>query len=168
MATEKQKRAARANIKKARAAWRKMSSRQHSLAQPEGRSRKKPGSTGRGSFYRVEVRPKNEFVSFRNQDVGKKGHLERLAGRRSSGSWDTVSWLIGKDSAHIANGRLVINDPKAATMLKQIRGPIIHVKGDIFKAYPRRNVPEKEKPTTAQKRAQESNIRKAQAVRWKK
>ncbi|KKW35696.1 hypothetical protein A2852_00360 [Candidatus Adlerbacteria bacterium RIFCSPHIGHO2_01_FULL_54_23] len=51
--------------------------------------RKLPGTTGKGKFYRIEVRPKGDFFSFRNQDVGKKGGLERLAGRRSSGSWDT-------------------------------------------------------------------------------
>src|SRR3989344_3457309 len=168
MATLKQKRAAKKNIKKAQSAWKHMTKRQHSLAQPEGRMRKKPGTTGKGNFYRIEVRPKSEFVTFRVQDVGKKGGLERLAGKRPSGSWDTISWLISKDDAHIERGRLVIDDAKAKTVLKQIRGPIVHVKGDVFKAHPARNIPEREKPTLAMRRAQKANIKKAQKARRKK
>jgi hypothetical protein len=163
--TTKQSSAARKNIKKAQAAWKKMSRSAHSRAQPEGRRRQKPGSTGKGNFYRIMVRPKSEFVTFRVQDVGRKGGLERLAGKRSSGSWDTVSWLISKDAARVVRGRLVITDTKARSALKQIRGHIVHVKGDIFKAHPARNVPESEKPTAAMRRAWRKNIKKAQAAR---
>lgn len=132
MPTQKQVLASNKNIKKAQAKWKKMSKRQHSLAQPEVRARKNPGTTGKGKFYRIEVRPKSEFVTFRIQDVGGKGHLERLAGKRSSGSWDTVTWLIGKESAHIdKHGHLVIDNPKVKTVLKNIRGRITHVERDI-------------------------------------
>lgn len=144
MATAKQSAAARENIKKAQAKWKGMSKRQHSLAQPEGRKRKKPGMGGGGKFYRIMVRPKNEFVIFRNQDVGESGHLERLAGKRSSGSWDTVSWLVNKDDAHIDSKELlIIDNPKVRSLLDQIQGGIKHVKGDIFESKPRRNVPKK-------------------------
>jgi hypothetical protein len=129
--------------------------------------RKKPGTGGAGKFYHIEVRPKYEFETFRNQDVGKKGHLERLAGKRKNGSWDTATWLVGKDVAHIdEHGHLQIDDKKVASFLKQIKGRIVHVKGDIFKAHPK-NVPEKDKPTLAQRRAQKINIKKAQAVKSK-
>lgn len=158
MATQKQKTAARKNIKKAQQKWKSMTKRQHTLAQPQGRGRKLPGTTGKGKFYRIEIRPKGEFITFRNQDVGKKGGLERLAGRRSSGSWDTVSWLVSKTGAHVdAHGHLKIDDPKMHTALKQIRGRIVHVKGDVFRAHPRRNIPESEKPTLAQRRAWRKN-----------
>ena len=125
-----------------------------------------PGSTGKGKFYRIELRPKGQFSSFRVQDVGKKGGLERLAGHRKSGSWDTVTWLIAKDKASVVNGHLKISGAKEQTVLKQIKGPIVHVKADIFHAHPR-NVPEASKPTAAMKRAQKSNIKKAQAARKK-
>lgn len=142
-----------------------MTHRQRALAQPEGRARKKPGTTGKGKFYRIELRPKNVFTSFRVQDVGEKGGLERLAGRRKSGSWDTVSWLVSKDDAVVgSNGQLKITDSKARSVLKQIKGPIVHVKGDVFKAHPK-NVPEKDKPTKAMRSAQRKNIKKAQAAR---
>jgi hypothetical protein len=128
-------------------------------------TRKKPGTTGKGKFFRIEVRPKSEFVTFRNQDVGKKGGLERLAGKRSSGSWDTVTWLVSKDKAHVASGKLVIDDVKAKSVLKQLSGKMVHVKGDVFHAHPRKNVPEKSKPTPAMRRAQQANIKKAQRAR---
>ncbi len=164
MTTRKQTQATRENIKKAQAAWKSMTPRMRALAQPQGRSRKKPGSTGKGNFYRIELRPKNDFVTFRVQDVGSRGGLERVAGKRASGSWDTVSWLISKDHASVKNGHLTITDLKDTSVLKQIKGPILHVKGDIFRAHPR-NVPERMKPTPAMKRARLQNIKKAQAAR---
>ncbi|HEY4516731.1 MAG TPA: hypothetical protein VJG64_02190 [Candidatus Paceibacterota bacterium] len=166
MATRKQTIVARRNIKKAQAKWKGMTHRQRALAQPQGRARKLPGTTGKGQFYRIEVRPKGDFVTFRNQDVGKKGGLERLAGKRRSGSWDTVSWLVSKKDAHVKSGHLMITDKKARTVLKSIRGHIVHVKGDVFKAHPRKNVPEAAKPTPAMHRAQKANIKKAQRRRW--
>lgn len=168
MATRKQSAAARKNIKKAQATWKGMSHRARALAQPQGRARKKPGTTGKGDFYRIAIRPKSEFVTFRVQDVGRKGGLERLAGKRTSGSWDTVAWLISKKDAHVKSGHLIITDPKAQTVLKSLSGHIYHVKGDNFRAHPRKNVPESAKPTPAMKRAQKRNIKKAQAARHKK
>jgi len=166
MATKKQTTAARKNIQKAQAAWAAMTPRQRALAQPEGRKRRKPGSTGKGKFYRIEVRPKGQFTSFRVQDVGEKGGLQRVAGHRSSGSWATAAWLISKEDAHVSDAQeLVITDARAQTVLKQIQQPIVHVKGDIFRAKPRRNVPEREKPTEAQQRAWAANIGKAQKAR---
>ena len=142
-----------------------MTTRQRTLAQPQGRGRKKPGSTGKGKFYRIMVRPKSEFVTFRVQDVGAKGGLERLAGKRTSGSWDTVSWLISKEDAKVKDGHLMITDPNARSVLKSLSGHIYHVKGDIFKAHPRKNVPEAAKPTPAMRRARKANITKAQKAR---
>jgi hypothetical protein len=48
--------------------------------------------------------------------------------------------------------------------LEQLGSEPIHVKGDIFEAKPRPNIPEAEKPTTAQRSAQMCNIKKAQAA----
>lgn len=63
-----------------------MSHKQHALAQPEGRKRAKPGTTGEGEYYHIIARPKSEFFAFRNQDVGDPGHLIRMAGKRMAGS----------------------------------------------------------------------------------
>jgi hypothetical protein len=164
MATRKQVAAAKKNIKKAQEAWQGMSSRERALAQPSGRARKKPGA-GEGEFYRIEVRPKDEFVTFRTQDMGKKGGIERLAGKRSSGSWDTATWLVSKDFAHIEGRKLVPDHPDARELFENLGSQPTRVKGDVFKAKDRPNVPEKAKPTPAQKRARSTNIKKAQAAR---
>jgi len=168
MVSAKQKKAARKNIKKAQAKWKSMSSRARALAQPQGRGRKKPGTGGKGKFYRIVVRPKSEFVSFRNHDVGTKGHLERIAGRRKSGSWATQAWLISKSDAEVKNGILVGKTKDVKSVISKLRRKPKKVKGDVFQAGPRKNVPEKSKPTRAMKTAQKRNIKKAQKARWKK
>ncbi|MBX4196019.1 hypothetical protein KW805_00320 [Candidatus Pacearchaeota archaeon] len=155
----------RRNIRKAQETWRRMSPRARALAQPEGRTRAKPGTTGRGHYYRVVVRPKSEFTMFRIQDVGRKGHSQRLAGKRRSGSWDTQAWLISKEDAHVENGKLKGDSPSTRKILDNLSSTPTHVKGDVFRAKDKRNVPEREKPTPAQKRARSRNIQKAQRVK---
>ncbi len=70
MATQKQLEAAKENIKKAQKKWQEMSHKEHALAQPEGRKRAKPGTKGEGDYFRIVVRAKDEFVTFRYQDIG--------------------------------------------------------------------------------------------------
>lgn len=168
MASAKQKIAAKKNIKKAQAKWKSMTHRQHALAQPEGGARKKPGTTGKGDFYRIVVRPKEQFITFRNHDVGTKGHIERVTGRRKTGSWATHTWLIAKGDVEVKNGIIVGKTKDVRDILSKLQSKPKLIKGDIFEAKPRRNVPEGEKPTPAMKRAQTKNIKKAQAARWKK
>jgi hypothetical protein len=56
---------------------------------------------------------------------------------------------------------------EAEQVLAELGSEPFHVKGDIFEAKPRPNVPEAEKPTPAQKRARAASIKKAQAARRK-
>src|SRR5512143_2424116 len=166
MATTKQRQAAKKNIKKAQEGWQSMSSTEHARSQPQGPQRKRPGAGG-GNFYRIEVRPKKEVVTFRTQDVGGKGHVERVAGKRESGSWATVAWLIAKDDAHISGRKLVPDSRDAKQLFKKLGSEPMHRTGDRFEARDRPNVPERSKPTGAQKRARSKNIKKAQAA-WRR
>lgn len=136
--------------------------------QPSGRIRAKPGTKGEGDYYRIVVRPKGQFVTFRNHDIGQKGHIQRLAGKRSNGSWDTQTWLVSKEDAHIESDKLVPDTEDARELLEKLGSEPKHIKADIFEAKDRPNIPESEKPTEAQKRAQRENIRKAQAARREK
>src|SRR5499426_3979189 len=165
MTTAKQRNTARKNIKKAQAARRGISSRERSIAQPEGQGRAKPGTTGKGEYYHIEVRSKKEFTTFRTQDVGERGGIQRVAGKRGSGAWDTQKWLVGKDQAHVEGESLVPDTKEAREVLRTLGSKPAHVSGDRFKAAPRPNVPERKKPTPAQKRARLVNIKKAQAAR---
>ncbi len=167
MPTAKQRAAAKINIKKAQQRWKEMSPRQRASAQPEGKLRAKPGTQGGGDYFRIEVRPKEEFSTFRYHDIGQKGHLQRLAGKRSTGSWDTQAWLISKGDAHLSGSTLVPDSQDARDLLDKLGSKPRHLKGDIFEAKDRPNVPERSKPTPAQQSARMENIKKAQQARWK-
>jgi hypothetical protein len=139
-----------------------MTPRKGTLARPEGKKRAKPGTKGEGDYFRIVVRSKDEFATFRYQDVGEKGHILRLAGKRSSGSWDTHAWLISKDDAHIESDTIVSDTDDARRLIETLGSKPTHVEGDVFKAKDRPNVPESKKPTEAQQRARLENIKKAQ------
>ena len=130
----------------------------------KARKRAKPGARGRGSFFHIQVRPRSEFVTFRNQDVGGRGGIERVAGRRANGSWDTQKWLIGKNEAHRVGKRLAADTAAARKVLGTLGSVPRHFGGDRFIAKPRRKIPASEKPTPAMRRAQLANIKKAQAA----
>lgn len=132
-----------------------------------GKKRAVAGTGGKGDYYRIVVRPKDEFSTFRYQDVGEKGHIQRLAGKRDSGSWDTHAWLISKEAAHVEGSQLVPDDADAREVIDALGSKPRHVDGDIFEAKDRRNVPEKSKPTEAQQRARRENIKKAQQAHRK-
>lgn len=101
---------------------------------------------------------------FRTQDVGRPGGIERVAGKRSSGSWDTQKWLISKRLAHVEGDRLVPDNSDAREILDDLGSAPVRIRGDRFRASPRRNVPEAEKPAAAQRRAQQRNLAGAQAL----
>ena len=126
--------------------------------------RAKPGAKGGGRFFHIEVRPSAQFAAFRVQDVGRPGGVERVAGQRANGSWDTATWLVEKTHAHVVNGRLVPDSVEAEKLFKQLGSAPVLVGGDRFRAKPRRDIPESEKPTPAMRRAQLANIKKAQAA----
>ena len=63
------------------------------------------------------------------------------------------------------DGSLVADTSEARKVLGMLGSRPRHLGGDRFKASPRPNIPESEKPTAAQKRAWERNIKKAQAAR---
>jgi hypothetical protein len=104
-------------------------------------------------------------VTFRTQDVGDPGHIQRVAGKRQSGSWDTQTWLVSKEDAHVEGDKLIPDTDDARKLFADLGSEPVHVKGDVFKAKDRPNVPEREKPTAAQRRARSANIKKAQAAR---
>ena len=131
----------------------------------KSKEREKPGATGEGEFYHIEVRPKEEFVKFRTQDVGEKGGLERVAGQRENGSWDTVKWLVSKEMAHVENGKLIAGHKDAKELFDDFGSEPKHIEGDRFEAKVRPNAAEKDKPTEAQEKARTENIKKAQSAR---
>lgn len=102
----------------------------------EAGRRAKPGATGEGNFYHIEIRPPSGFLSFRTQDVGRKGGIERVAGKRPDGSWETQKWLVAKALAHIERRRLIPHNAHARKLLEELGSKPIHLGGDRFKATP--------------------------------
>jgi len=127
-------------------------------AQPEGRKRAKPGTKGEGDYFRIVIRSKEEFTTFSYHDVGEKGHILRLAGKRRSGSWDTQTWLISKDDAHIEGDTLVADTDDAKRLIEALGSKPKHVKGDVFEAKDRPNVPESKKKQQRHNREPGSKI----------
>ena len=161
MTTEKQKELVQENLQESGA----QSPQEHPSSLQKRRKRAKPGTTGEGDYFRINVRPKEEFITFRYQDVGEKGHIQRLAGKRSSGSWDTQVWLISKEDAHMEGDTLIPDTEDARSLIEGLGSKPKHVKEDVFEAKDRPNVPESKKPTEAQQRARLENIKKAQQAR---
>jgi hypothetical protein len=139
--------------------------REHSRSQSQQRERKTPGSGGRGNYYHIEVRDGDEFETFRTQDVGDPGHLQRVSGKRASGSWATVKWLVSKQDAHVEDGKLVGDTKDVKDLLKRLRARLVQIVGDRFEARDRRNVRPRSSPTPARNRAQRQNARTARPAR---
>ncbi len=132
---------------------RKSEKQNNKKAQTKKQTRKPPGSSGSGDYYHVEVRPGEEFVTFQTQDVGRRGHIQRVAGKRSSGYWTTVKWLIGKEDAHIQDEKLVPDTKAAKDVIKQLGSQPVRLIGDRFRARPKPNMSETIKLTTTQGQA---------------
>jgi hypothetical protein len=140
-------------------------SRENKKITSRKQTRRKPGSTGKGEYYHIEVLPKADFVTFQTQDVGRRGHIQRVAGQRSSGYWSTVKWLIDKDDAHVQDNRLVPDTKAAKDVIEQLGSEPVRMLGDLFKARPRPSFRDEPKPTRSQTRTRRETVKKAQASR---
>jgi hypothetical protein len=100
------------------------------------KKRAQPGAKAEGDYYHVLVRAKGSYVGFRTQDVGDPGHIQRVAGKRADGTWETVKWLISKEDAHVERGRLVPDNEDAKELLASLGAGPRRIEGDRFAAQP--------------------------------
>jgi hypothetical protein len=154
----------RKNVVTARRAWARAPSPERAAKRKTG-GHAEPGVRGTGDFYHVQVRPKGEFRAFRTQDVGKRGGIERVAGRRADGSWSTQKWLIGKEHAHVEGGRLVPETPDARKVLRALRSVPRRLRGDRFEAKPRGEPPRRRIATDRDERLERRLARRAHGDR---
>lgn len=103
------------------------------------KKRAAPGTKGTGNFYRITIRPKSEFVSFRNHDIGRAGHIERIAGKRADGAWDTQCWLVDKKDAKIEGGYLIGNNDDVKNLFLKFENSPKHIREDLFSAKDKKN-----------------------------
>ena len=87
-------------------------------------------------FYYIEVKPVEEYKRFRTlgADSGEKDGIERVVGQRADGVWETVKWLVGKESAHVENGSLVADNSSAKKLFERLDSEPKHIAGNRFKA----------------------------------
>jgi len=130
-------------------------------------TRRKSGSTGAGEYYHIEVLPRTDFVSFRTQEVGRRGHIQRVAGQRSSGYWSTVKWMIDKNEAHVQDNKLVADTPAAKEVIEQLGSEPVRMLGDLFKARPRPNFQGNVKSTPTRTKPRTEKVKTARTTRRK-
>jgi hypothetical protein len=121
-------------VKQAQKIWRNMTSDQHNTT-PEGQGRTSQSEhESAGSFFRITVRPKEQYVSFRNYNVDGSSGLIRVAGRKRSGTWDTHAWLLSKDSAHQEDDYLLAETEEARNLFSGFSDYPTRVAGDEYEA----------------------------------
>jgi hypothetical protein len=126
-------------------------------AKPAARRRAKPAARPRG-FFHIEVQPREAFVEFKSQDIGRDGGIERVAGKRAGGSWSTQEWLIAKDQAHVERGTLIGDTVDARRVLTMLGSEPRHIKADRFTIHGHSGMPAEVSPTLAPRRAGRSNV----------
>ena len=104
------------------------------IQKSNGEKRKPPVATGRSDFFYIEVKSKEEFKTFRTQEVSGKNGIERVVGQREDGTWETVKWLVSKKMAHVENGKLVADDKDARELFDKLNHVPKHIEGDRFEA----------------------------------
>jgi hypothetical protein len=90
-------------------------------------------SGGKDAFYHIEVRPASDFRQFHTQTFGRMSGIERIAGKRADGLWETREWLIRKELAHVEGACLIPDSEQSRRVLEDLGSKVIHVAGDRFK-----------------------------------
>ncbi len=62
-------------------------------------------------YYRIKVRPKNQFSTFRIEHLTENDSIQ-ITGKLADGSWGTQQWLINKGDVRLENGILVADDDR--------------------------------------------------------
>lgn len=89
-------------------------------------------TTDQSNYFRIEIKSKNQFKTFRYHDVGEPGHILRLAGKKEDGSWDTQAWLISKKDAHIIDNQLIPDTQDAKKLVESLKSKPTFVKENVF------------------------------------
>jgi hypothetical protein len=130
-------------------------------------SRRPPGTTGIGRYFHIQLRPSSEFVSYRTHDVGRRGHIQRVAGKRPTGSWATIKWLVAKEDAHLEGEKLVADSPAARSLIARLGSKPVHTYGDRFSAKPNAKSKRANKPLSRSGRKRAVSAGKPRSGRGK-
>ncbi len=152
---------------KARAKAAKAKPRAKSPARPKSSARRRATASAKPrGFFHIEVQPKEAFVEFKTQGIGRDGGIERIAGKRAGGAWSTQEWVIAKDQAHVERGTLIGDTIDARRVLTMLGAEPRRIKADRFSIHGHTGMPADVSPTLAPRRAGLTNVRAPQ--KWRK
>lgn len=83
-------------------------------------------------FYHIQIKSNKNFKRFRTHKVGGEIGIERVGGQRADGCWETIKWLVSKDLAHIANGKLIADHEDVKELFAKLGFVPIHIEGNRF------------------------------------
>jgi hypothetical protein len=126
--------------------------------------RRKPVASPRG-FFHIEVQPREAFMEFKTQAIGRDGGIERVAGKRAGGSWSTQEWLIAKDQAHVERGLLIGDTVDARRVLTMLGVEPRHIKADRFTIHGHTGMPADVSTSLAPRHAGLTNVQASQKGR---
>jgi len=86
----------------------------------------------KGTYFRINVRPRNQFVEFNSEYVDKDNGIQQIVGKKPTGEWLTQSWIIDKSAAHVKSGALIADTKSVSKLLMVLDGSIKHIEGDVF------------------------------------
>lgn len=85
-----------------------------------------------GSYYRINVRMREEFIEFRVEEIDGPQSIQQVIGKMPNGQWSTQSWLIHKNVAHIESNTIIADSKAVKRLLHALDGTIEYVAPDIF------------------------------------
>ena len=151
---------------KARAKTAKAKPRPKPPARPKSSTQRRATASAKPrGFFHIEVQPKEAFVEFKTQDIGRDGGIERIAGKRAGGAWSTQEWVIAKDQAHVERGTLIGDTVDARRVLTMLGAEPRHIKADRFTIHGHTGMPADVSPTLAPRRAGIANVQAPQKGR---
>ena len=100
----------------------------------------------------------------KNGSRTKSGSRRKSPGEGGQGAYYHIEVRSGDDFATFRT-QDVGDTQEAKDLLRKLRTKPVHREGDVFESQPRRNVPERSKPTAAQRKARSQNIKKAQIAK---
>lgn len=78
--------------------------------------------------------------------------IERVAGKRAGGSWNSREWLIAKDQAHVERGMLIGDTVDARRVLTVLGKEPRRIKADRFTIHGPSGMPADARPSLVRRR----------------
>lgn len=86
-----------------------------------------------GEYFRIIVRPRKKFLTFKSEPISSDGMLQQIHGQLPDKRWSTYAWLVNKQGAKAQEKTLVATTTSVTHLFRALNKKIIHVKDDTYK-----------------------------------